>query len=322
MTRGDKILRFIAFYAAVLIFFITLPILLSYSLGYKIDYRNLKIYKTGIIYLSSNPSGASVYVNGRLYKDVTPAQIEELKPGTYKIEVRREGFYPWDGELEARPNMVTKADRIVLFPVSREMKRFLDRDIIDFAVSDKGYIYYLTKSGLYRSGTDKSYFRKISSYSDWPDRIIGRKFSPDGNRLLYYTENTVWIANFNPDTNPTKGREAASVEEIFKSPNSIMDVFWYPGLGYIVVVTDNDIKVVELRGGDTRNIALLYKFAARPRSLYYDENSDSLYFTDIKMGAIFNRERYLYRIDLRQTFFDLLRGLLLKKEAVTENEKR
>ncbi len=322
MARSDKIFRMIAFYSSVLLFFITLPILLSYSLGYKIDYHKLKIYKTGIIYLSSRPSGASVYVNGKLYKDLTPAQVEELKPASYKIEVKREGFYPWEGELAVRPNMVTKADRIVLFPVSREIKRLLDSEVYDFAISDKGLIYYFTKSGLYRSGTDKSAFRKISSYSNWPDSIIGKKFSPDGNKFLYFSENTVSLISLNPDKNLTSLGEDASVEEIFKSPNPIVDVFWYPGSGYIVAVTEKDIKVVELRGGDTRNIASLYRFAAKPQSLYYDDNSGSLYFTDIKTGSGFSRERYLYRIDLRQTFFDSLRGFLLKKEAVTENGKK
>jgi len=323
MPRSDKILRFIAFYAAVLIFFITLPIILSYSLGYKIDYRNFKIYKTGIIYLSSHPAGASVYVNGRLYKDFTPAQIEELKPGSYKIEVKREGFYPWEGELAVRPNMVTKADRIELFPVTSQMKRFSDREICDFTVSDRGYVYYFTKSGLFRSGIDKGTPRKISSFSNWPDRITGKKFSPDGGKLLYFNENAVTLVNLNPDKFMAKIGEGASVEEIFKSPDPIMDVFWYPGLSYIVVVTEKDIKVVELRGGATRNIASLYKFAAKPQGLFYDENSDSLYFTDVKIGLSLNPEKYLYRLDLRQTFFDSLKEFLLKREALgQQNEKR
>lgn len=321
MKRSDAILRMAAFYLSVVLFFVTLPILLSYALGYKIDYRNLKIYKTGIIYLSSTPSGASVYINGRLYKDYTPAQIEELKPGSYKIEVRREGFYPWEGKLEVAPNMVTKADKIVLFPVMRQIKRLSEPEISDFAVSDKGIIYYFTQSGLYKTGADKTILKKISSYSNWPDRITGKKFSPDASKLLYFNENAVYLINLNIDKNPAAGGDRAGVEEVFKSPEQILDVFWYPGSGYIVAVTEKDIKVVELRGGATRNIASLYKFAAKPQALYYDENSDSLYFTDIRTGASSDRERYLYRLDLRQTFFDSLREFLLKKEAV-ENEKR
>ena len=315
-------MRMVAFYSSVLLFFVMLPIILSYSLGYKIDYHNLKIYKTGIIYLSSSPSGASVYVNGKLYKDYTPTQVEELKPASYKIEVKREGFYPWEGELAVRPNMVTKADRIVLFPVTRQIKKLSEREVCDFAVSNKGYVYYLTRSGLYRSGTDKNAPRKVSSYSNWPDRIIGKKFSPDGSKFIYFNENTVSLVSLNIDKNLAKEGESADVEEVFKSPDPICDVFWYLGLGYIVVVTEKDIKVVELRGGATRNIASLYRFAAKPQSLYYDDNNDSLYFTDIKIEPGPNSEKYIYRLDLRQTFFDSLRDFLSKKEAASENGKR
>ena len=102
----------------------------------------------GILSLRSAPSGASIYINGKLRQEITPARIEELKPGAYKIEVKREGFYPWEGELVVRPNMVTKADRIILFPVTRDIKRFSDREVLDFAVSDKDEIYYFTDYGL------------------------------------------------------------------------------------------------------------------------------------------------------------------------------
>ena len=61
-----------------------------------------------MIYVASHPAGANVFINGRLHGDLTPTRIEELKPGAYKIEVRREGFYPWEREMEVRPNMVTK----------------------------------------------------------------------------------------------------------------------------------------------------------------------------------------------------------------------
>ena len=151
MRPSDKIRRAIAFYFCAALFCVLLPIVLSYALGYQIDYHNLRIYKTGILYVESRPAGASIYLNGRKHGDITPAQIEELKPGTYRIVVSREGFYPWERDLAVRPNMVTKADRIVLFPVAQEMKKMGERGVVDFAVSGNGYVYYMKRSGLYRS---------------------------------------------------------------------------------------------------------------------------------------------------------------------------
>jgi hypothetical protein len=89
------------------------------------------------------------HINGKLYYSVTPVQIEDLKPGAYKVKVKREGFYPWEEELMVRPNMVTKADGIVLFPIMQAMNKINNQAAYDFAVSDRGPIYYFTESGLY-----------------------------------------------------------------------------------------------------------------------------------------------------------------------------
>ncbi len=172
MKKSDRIKRVVAFYFSITLFLILLPIILSYSLGYHIDFNAFKIYKTGLIYISSHPSGALIYVNGKLHQDLTPAQIEELKPGTYRITVKREGFYPWEGDLVVRPNMVTKADRIVLFPIAKEMKSIIEHEVSNFAISDKKNVYYMTTTGLFRSNIDGSSLRKLAPYSNWPKKII------------------------------------------------------------------------------------------------------------------------------------------------------
>jgi len=316
-------MRAIAFYFAAALFCVLLPIILSYALGYKIDYHDLKIYKTGILYIESRPAGAAIYLNGYKYPDVTPARIEELKPGGYKVVVRREGFYPWEKDLEVRPNMVTKADRIVLFPMAQEMKRMGERGVSDFAVSDNGYLYYMKKSGLYRSTMDGSSMKRLSPYAEWPDRIVGKKFSPSGDRFLFYNDRNVWVVDLEHGKTIAGLVEEASVQEVFAGQDSITDVFWYPGAGYIIIVTDKGIDVAELRGAaKVSNAVPLYKFNSRPHGLYYDESSSALYFTDTGLGKDFSESRYLYRIDLRQKFFDALMKMLLKKEPDSGYEKR
>ena len=321
MNISDKFNRAITFYAAVILFFVTLPILLSYSLGYKIDYRKFKIYKTGIIYVNTRPSGASVYLNGKLNKNLTPAQIENLEPGRYDVVVKLENYYPWEGELIVRPNMVTKADRIELFPVSKEVKRLSKIGVKDFIVDDSGYVYYMTKDGLYVSATDGGALKKLSAYSNWPDRIIGKKISPDKNKFLYFDDKTVSVVYLTKESAGPKNQEPARVEEVFRTPERIMDVFWYPGFYYIVVVTEKDIKVIELRALDTRNIVSLYKFSEKPRIVYFDEGSNSLYFTDKEADADVISGKYLYRLDLRKTFLDSLRQLLIKEKPKDGNEE-
>lgn len=313
MRPIDKIGRAIAFYFSVALFCVLLPVILSYALGYQIDYRNFRIYKTGIIYIASRPAGASIYLNGVMRQDLTPAQIENLRPGSYKIEVRKDGFYPWEKDMAVRANMVTKADRIILFPVTQEMKTVSRAGIHDFFVSNKNCIYYMKKSGFFRSDMDGSNMKRLSAYGDWPEGIIGKKFSADGNDLLFFSPGALGVIHLRQD--------AAKVDEVYTGDSLIIDAFWYPGPGYIIVVTHKDIKVVELSGSGTRNIVSLYKFNSRPQTVSYDENSGSLYFIDTRIGVGSRESNYLYRIDFKEKFFDSIIQRLLKIEQDTLYEK-
>lgn len=305
------------------LFCVLLPILLSYSLGYQIDWHTLRVYKTGILYIESRPAGAAIYLSGRMINDVTPAQIEELKPGIYKVEVRRDGFYPWEKELVVRPNMVTRADRIVLFPIAQEMKAISERGISDFVISEGGYIYYMKKSGLFRSSMDGTNMKRLSAYAAWPDGIIGKKFSPEGGRFLYFSRSAVGVVYLLGQDKPFgQSVDAARAEEIFTSAEPIMDAFWYPGAGYIIVITDKDIKAVELGRGAAGNSVPLYKFNSRPQNVYYDEHDNALYFIDTRLDADSKESNYLYRLDMKKKFFDNILQFLLKQEPDTGYEKR
>jgi hypothetical protein len=71
--------------------------------GYENEYRDLHVADTaldvppitlrrpsGTLMLTTNPPGASVRVDGKLIKDITPAQIT-LAPGSYLITVEKDG---------------------------------------------------------------------------------------------------------------------------------------------------------------------------------------------------------------------------------------
>jgi hypothetical protein len=319
--KSDRIQRAVAFYLSAALFLTLLPIVLSYSLGYHIDFKNLNVYKTGIIYVKSKPSDASIYINGRRYPASTPARLEELKPGRYNIEVRKEGFYPWQRELVVRPNMVTKADDIVLFPVTQEMKRLCEHEVMDFAVSGKGAIYYMTNTGLFKGPMDGLSMRRLSLHSNWPRDMIGKKFSPDGNKLLCYTRTGIWAVDLNPKRVLPRETEDSKVEEVLVSAEAILDVFWYSDSKHIVFVTEKDIKAAEINGAGDRNIVTLYKFNSRPRSLHYDEGDDSLYFIDFRSEKGPDAEGHIYRLELRQKLFGQLMERL-RKEFDIRYEKR
>jgi hypothetical protein len=194
------------------------------------------------------------------------------------------------------------------------MKTISHTGIRDFLVSDKNYIYYMKKSGIFRSDMDGGNMKRLSDYGNWPDGVIGKEFSPDGNDLLFFSSGALGVVHLTQDI--------AKVEEVFTGDGLIIDAFWYPSPGYIIVVTHKDIKVVELSGAGTRNIVSLYKFNSRPQNVSYDENNGSLYFIDTRIGADSKESNHLYRLDFKQKFFDSVIQRLIKKEQEAGYEKR
>jgi hypothetical protein len=317
MNTIDKIIRWTAFFVSVAMFFTLLPIILSYSLGYNIDYRAFKIYKTGIIHLRSQPSGAVVYMNGELFGNLTPTRIEDLKPGNYNIEVRKEGYYPWYKELTVRPNMVTKAEDIVLFPLSQAIKKVLNKNVLAFTISDNNYLYCMATSGFWRANMDGTALVRLSPYSDWPKDIKATSFSPDGTKLAYHSDYYIWVIFLRPE----KAEAPVKIDEVVKSREPIKQVFWYSQSSHMVFMAGKDINVIELGGAGARNIVNLYRFETEPRDLFYDRANDSVYFTDTGRIPGQKVRSSLYRLDLREKFFDQFMQRF-KKELDVRYEKR
>lgn len=86
---------------------------IQFASGYRFDFANLSFEPTGLLVATSTPDGAQVFVNGEL-KTATNATIN-LSPGTYDVEIRREGFLAWRKRLTLFAEIVTKTDA-VLFP--------------------------------------------------------------------------------------------------------------------------------------------------------------------------------------------------------------
>ncbi len=99
---------------AVIILFILLSTsIILYARGYRVDVLNRKLSPTGILAISSNPKAAKVFVNGE-FKGVTDLNLS-LTPGSYTIDIKKDGFIPFSKTLVLRGELVEAIDPI-LFP--------------------------------------------------------------------------------------------------------------------------------------------------------------------------------------------------------------
>jgi len=108
-------IRRIMFWFFVLVFVVTWPLLMLYTFGISIQPdRKTPVVRTGIVSVESLPGRADLFVNGKDEKKTTPAVIENLNPGTYSLELRKEGFESWQAEVSIFADSVTKVDKAVL----------------------------------------------------------------------------------------------------------------------------------------------------------------------------------------------------------------
>lgn len=95
------------------IFAILLFGLVAIARGYRFSPTKGEVKSTGILVAASNPDGAKIFINGEL-KGATNSNIS-LAPGTYTVEIKKDGFTSWKRELRIKGELVIKADAL-LFP--------------------------------------------------------------------------------------------------------------------------------------------------------------------------------------------------------------
>ncbi len=120
-------IRRFVFYFFVIIYLIVCPSTIFYALGFYIkpgaDYG---IVKTGLIYLSSTPSGASVSINGLMYKEKTPVVIRNLMPGYYTVRVEAKGFRTWVEQVPVEAERASVVEKLLLLPENLKTREISD----------------------------------------------------------------------------------------------------------------------------------------------------------------------------------------------------
>jgi len=110
-------LRKLVFYTFFASYLILCPLLIMYALGYFFKPgMEQGIVKTGLIYMTTVPSGASVYFGKELLPQKTPALIRDLIPASYEIRVELAGHKGWSQKLPVEGGKATVVEHILLLP--------------------------------------------------------------------------------------------------------------------------------------------------------------------------------------------------------------
>ena len=174
-----------------------------YARGYRFDLKTLRFQPNGILVIKSEPDGASVFINNEL-KTATNATLS-LSPGTYDVEVKKDGFFTWYKRLTIEKEVVTQASASLfknvpsLSPVtlSGAVNPAVSRDgtkiafsVLPSANADN------TKTGLWVMDT----FNLPLGFASDPKRVTDGDltganyvFSPDGRQILLTVSNSIFL---------------------------------------------------------------------------------------------------------------------------------
>lgn len=141
------------YYAFTACFIVIGTYLVFITQGLVIDWENLRVVKTGGIYLKFAPSDAAVFINEKL-QNISPGFIsrgvfiKDLAPKEYSVKVTKDGYYDWEKDMKVLSGIVTQASSIKLWEKEPKEKNIASSSIENFWVTRAGIITQTKERGL------------------------------------------------------------------------------------------------------------------------------------------------------------------------------
>ncbi len=170
---------------------------IAYGRGYRITRdetgRNI-VAGTGLLVLTSVPDGARAFVDDELV--TATDNTVNLKPGTYKVRIEKDGYFAWEKQIEIKNERVTETNAL-LFPKAPQLTNLttngatnpvtdMERKIVAYTVASASselngiYVMNLNRGILpFGDGSRQIANNLIDNFSDSKIEV-----SPDGLQLL------------------------------------------------------------------------------------------------------------------------------------------
>lgn len=140
------LLRKVLFYLFTAIYLVVCPLIILYSIGYLFSpLDKTSIVKTGLIYLSTTPPGASVYVGNRRYAQKTPTILRDFLPGEYSLRLTLENYKPWTRKINVEAQKAAVYDKVIFLPKYWSVKKLLPEKFNNLIPIPKSHYLLLIK---------------------------------------------------------------------------------------------------------------------------------------------------------------------------------
>jgi len=271
----SKRTRTILFVICVFFFLLAAPGLVLYSQGYRFDFEHKKLTQTGAFYCKVLPRGAEVYLDGKL-KDTTSfftnaLLIENLLPGSYEIEIKKDGYHPWQKTVQVSEKEVTEAKHIILIPQDANFQLLTENEAeISKILADLTEKKDIDETPAVLADLNFKDFR----------------LSPDDKKVAYFTDHEIWVLFLENQYDLQK----ESGEKIFltRFSEKIGEAVWLNSY-YLMFSAGDKIKVTEIDNRDRLNIVEVEEL--KSPEIYWDKKTETAYA--LSEGKLYFADRLL-----------------------------
>lgn len=185
--------------SVLLLIILTTILVIMYGKGYRIfvQHGTPTVSNTGILNLSSDPTGAQVFIDGHL--TTATSNSLNLTPGKYSVTIVKDGYLPWKKDFQIKREIVSNADA-TLYPSAPSLQSISTFGIQSVMIDPTGtklafsiasssalengiYVYDMTSRSFPILAGQSSTTQIVN---DTTDKFSTAKiaWSPDGTQIL------------------------------------------------------------------------------------------------------------------------------------------
>ena len=142
----------------------------------------------GTLFITTQPEGANLRINGALVDGQTPFRLEQVPPGQYYVQVRKEGHRPVEKKLNVESNQVAAWD-IDLTQTAVRVQIDIENNVQDATLFIDGQTRGMAPSIIYLDPGSYKLTLKKEGYSDF-EKVIEIPLDVEQARFSLKLEST------------------------------------------------------------------------------------------------------------------------------------
>lgn len=289
MNKKINSIFFIVF--SIIAVLTTAFIIITYS-GYKIDFKYMRLIKTGSIYINTNPTKADIYIDNKKIEQKTPVIVNHVMPGRHTVRLEKKGYKTWETNIDV-PSEITTFLNYELIYQDITLSKANELSNASFMLSDDNkYILYYRKE----DGMNNVYIYNIASQDQFKvystqSTIEKISVSPDDKKILLKVDNKFLIINLSiielPVINSIQSYKLVNLDILIQN---IVDIIWNQTDGSILALTGNknlyriDVNNETTKKIDITNFSKINLFIGD--NIIYIDNRGRLIENNISNGIV------------------------------------